>query len=124
MAYHVGRDEFDRLVEEALRSVPRRYRAYFRNVAISVEDYPADEAVPLGIRKNELLGLFRGSSYPEQRGFFDIAAPMPESITIYQKNIEAISDSRDRLLEEIRLTLLHEIGHYFGLSEDDLSQYE
>lgn len=124
MAYHISRDEFDRLVEEALVSIPRRYRPYFRNVTILVEDYPANDDDGLSaIPKGELLGLFRGYAYPDRGGFFDIPAPVPDAIILYQRNIEAICDCKGRLVEEIRLTLLHEIGHYFGMTEEELEEY-
>src|SRR5512135_2474320 len=124
MAYHIGRNEFDRLVEEALQKIPEGYRKRFGNLTILVEDYPAEEDISQSkVPRYELLGLFRGSPYRETESFFDVSAPMPDSIILYQKNIEAICDSRDRLLEEIRLTLLHEVGHYFGMSEEELKEY-
>jgi predicted Zn-dependent protease with MMP-like domain len=124
MAYRISREQFDRLVEEALRKVPKRYLRHFTNVRVVVEDFPNQEDAGLaGVPGNELLGLFAGASYPQKGGFFDIPAPFPDSIILYQKNIEAICNSQDQLLEEIRLTLVHEVGHYFGMSEDDLRQY-
>jgi predicted Zn-dependent protease with MMP-like domain len=124
MAYGTSKEQFDGLVEEALQRVPGRYRRRFTNVRIVVEDFPSEEDAGLaGVPRNELLGLFAGASYPQKGGFFDIPAPFPDSIILYQKNIEAICNSQDQLLEEIRLTLVHEVGHYFGMSEDDLRQY-
>lgn len=124
MAYRVSRERFDKLVEEALRTIPGRYRRYFKNVSILVEDYPGDEDVRLsGVPQDELLGLFAGAAYPEQGGFFNVPAPLPDTITLYQKNIEAICESDEDLIEEIRVTLVHEVGHYFGLSEEDLERY-
>jgi len=124
MAYRTSKEQFDRLVEEALQRVPRRYSRHFTNVRIVVEDFPSEEDAGLaGVPRNELLGLFAGASYPQKGGFFDIPAPFPDSIILYQKNIEAICDSKDQLIEEIRLTLVHEVGHYFGMSEEDLKQY-
>jgi predicted Zn-dependent protease with MMP-like domain len=124
MAYRTSKEQFDGLVEEALQRVPGRYRRRFTNVRIVVEDFPSEEDAGLaGVPRNELLGLFAGASYPQKGGFFDMPAPFPDSIILYQKNIEAICFSQDQLLEEIRLTLVHEVGHYFGMSEDDLRQY-
>jgi predicted Zn-dependent protease with MMP-like domain len=89
-----------------------------------VEDFPNQEDAGLaGVPGNELLGLFAGASYPQKGGFFDIPAPFPDSIILYQKNIEAICNSEDQIVREIWLTMVHEIGHYFGMSEDDLEQY-
>ncbi len=125
MPYHVSRERFDWLVSEALRKIPKKFRRYLKNVRIVVEDYPSEEEAKLsGARRDRLLGLFSGTSFPVKDGFFDIPSPMPDSIILYQKNIEAASGSAADLVEEIRLTLIHEVGHYFGLSEDDLRQYE
>lgn len=77
----------------------------------------------MGISGGALLGLFRGSPHQEKGGFFDIPATMPDAIILYQRNIEAICHSKQRLVEEIRLTLLHEIGHYFGMSEGELQDF-
>jgi predicted Zn-dependent protease with MMP-like domain len=124
MSYSIERAEFESLVEAALATVPKKFLRYFKNLTVHVEDYPDDEiAESVGMRKNDLLGLFRGSGYANP-GFFDIPLPLPDSIILYQKNIESICNSRERLLEEIRITLVHEVGHYFGLSDDDLAQYQ
>jgi predicted Zn-dependent protease with MMP-like domain len=124
MPYRISRERFDRLVEEALARVPKRYRRHFSNVRILVEDFPSEEDAGLaGVPRHELLGLFSGGPYPQKAGFFDIPAPLPDSIILYQKNIEVVCESEDQLLEEIRLTLIHEVGHYFGMSEEQLEQY-
>jgi predicted Zn-dependent protease with MMP-like domain len=124
MPYRVSREVFENLAEEAFTTIPKKYLKYFKNVTVHIEDYPDDDVLEfMGMRKDELLGLFTGPGYASP-GFFDNPAPMPDSIILYQKNIEAISDSEEKLLEEIRITLVHEVGHYFGLSDDDLSQYE
>jgi predicted Zn-dependent protease with MMP-like domain len=124
MSYNISRELFDRLSAEALQRIPVRYRRRLRNVSIVVEDLPGeDEARQAGIPRHALLGLFVGAAYQGEGGFFDIPAPLPDSIILYQKNIEAVCDSEEQLIEEIRLTLLHEVGHYFGMSEDQLEKY-
>jgi len=124
MAYHISRELFDRFAGEVLRRVPERYRRRLRNVRIAVEDIPAEEeSRQAGVPRHALLGLFVGAAYQGEGGFFDIPAPLPDSIILYQKNIEAVCDSEEQLMEEIRLTLLHEVGHYFGMSEDQLEKY-
>ena len=124
MAYRISREQFDKLVEEALRKVPKRYLRYFKNMTIRAEDFPSGEdAGWTGVQRSELLGIFVGAAYQAKGSFFDIPAPLPDSIILYQKNIEAICNSEDQLIEEIRLTLVHEVGHYFGMSEEDLAQY-
>jgi len=120
----VGKEEFERLAEEALGHIPKKYLRYFRNVTIRVEDYPDDDVLEsTGFWKYELLGLFTGAGH-SSGGFFEIPAPGPDTIILYQKNIEDICASREQLLKEIRVTLIHEVGHYFGMSDDELAQYE
>jgi predicted Zn-dependent protease with MMP-like domain len=124
MAYRVNKEEFEDLVEEALATIPKKYLRYFKNLTVHVEDYPDDEVLEfVGLPKTELLGLFTGAGFSSP-GFFDTPSPLPDSIILYKKNIEAVSNTRDKLLYEIRTTLVHEVGHYFGLSDDELEQYE
>lgn len=123
MAYRVDRNRFESLSEEALRSIPKKYLAMFKNIAIVVEDYPSDDIVKtMNIRRDQLLGLFVGQTYESQNTFFSIPFPYPDTIFIYQRNIESVSRNEEDLFEEIRATILHEVGHYFGLSEEDLDK--
>ncbi len=125
MSYRTSREHFDGLVEEAMRTIPRRFGRYFTNVNILVEDYPTEvDLEGLEADKYSLLGVFRGVSYPSKGGFFDQMPPLPDTIVLYQKNIEAICRSEKQLIEEIQKTLIHEVGHYFGMSEEDLRKYE
>ncbi len=113
------------LVEEALERLPEKYKKYFANIAVTVEDYPDEEdAGRLTSKKELLLGLFSGVPYPGKRGFFEIPYPLPDRIILYQKNIETICSGEEELIEQIQATLIHEVGHYFGLSERDLRKYE
>ncbi len=121
MAFKVSRDRFEDLAEKAYRDIPLAFRKRFKNVAIIVKDYPEHEASgDPEVRKDKLLGLFVGQTYEDQNAFFAIPSPYPDTIYLYQRNIESISNSEEDLCDEIRATLLHEVGHYFGLSEEDL----
>lgn len=123
MAYRVRREHFEELAEKALGEIPFEFRERFKNIAIIVKDYPEDEASGCGkIRKDNLLGLFVGQTYEQQNTFFAIPSPYPDTIYLYQKNIESICNSEEDLRNEIRATILHEVGHYFGLSENDLKR--
>ncbi len=107
------RDKFEALVEQALADLPEPFRQRLTNVAIIVEDSP-----PPGIEKQGLLlGLFHGIPRTEKSVFY--SSP-PDHIFLYQRNIEAISKNDWEVRRQIRNTLLHEVGHYFGLSEDEL----
>ncbi|MCL4476418.1 MAG: metallopeptidase family protein [Nitrospirae bacterium] len=125
MACRVSREDFEMLVEEALERLPEKYKKYFANIAITVEDYPGEEdRGRLAPKKELLLGLFSGVPYPKKRGFFEIPYPLPDKIILFQKNIETICSTEEELIEQIQATLVHEVGHYFGLSEEDLRKYE
>jgi len=107
------RDKFEALVAQALDDLPEAFRERLTNVAIIVEDLPPARFENQGL----LLGLFHGIPRTEKSVFY--SSP-PDHIFLYQKNIEAISRSEADVRREIRETLLHEVGHYFGLSEDEL----
>lgn len=125
MAFRVPREDFERAVEKALETLPEEYRQFLTNITLTIEDYPSKEdAGRLTTHKELLLGLFSGVPYPGKGGFFDIPHPLPDTIILFQRNIENICSTERELEEEIRATLIHEVGHYFGLSERDLRKYE
>ncbi len=107
------RRRFEELVEEALAVLPEVFRQKLANVAIIVEDRPPRQADD----RKLLLGLFHGIPHTEKSIF---SATPPDQIFLYQKNIEAVCSTDEQIRKEIRLTLLHELGHYFGLSEKEL----
>ena len=107
------RKRFEKLVEQSLDLLPDVFRSRLTNVAIIIEDAPPEEPD----RGSLLLGLFHGVPRTEKSVFY--AAP-PDHIYLYQKNIEAVCSNEQQIEEQIRDTLLHEIGHYFGLNEEEL----
>jgi predicted Zn-dependent protease with MMP-like domain/Flp pilus assembly protein TadD len=112
---------FDAAVEDALAALPEAVRRYLANVAVTVEDLPADDDLrasdpPLS---PAILGLFRGAPYG-QKSSMDPWSHLPSSIVLYQRNLERLARSRAELIEEIRVTLAHEVGHFLGLDEDEL----
>jgi len=120
----MGRDlipqpEFDAIVEEALASVPKPFLDLLRNIAVIVEDEPTDADLDdVGFDDDtELLGIFRGIALPDQG--FD-GAPMPGEIAIFRGPLTRVCDSRDELIQEIRDTVIHELGHYFGLDDHEM----
>ncbi|MGA2630024.1 MAG: metallopeptidase family protein [Terriglobia bacterium] len=110
----MDREEFDRIVAEAVAQLPRVFRERLSNVAIVVEDRPRGEEG----RDRSLMGLFHGVPLTEKSTF---QSSGPDRVEIYQKNIEAVCRTKREIRSEIRATLLHELGHYFGLSEEELS---
>jgi predicted Zn-dependent protease with MMP-like domain len=107
------RRKFEALVAQALHGLPRKFREKLTNVAIIVEDSPPKEAESRGL----LLGLFHGIPRTEKSVF---SSTPPDRIFLYQGNIEAACASEAEVRRQIRATLLHEVGHYFGLSEEEL----
>lgn len=109
------REQFVKVVEEALGSLPREFRRRIRNVAFRVEDIPPNQS---GQPKKLLLGLFHGVPTTKKSVFH--LPTGPDYIVLYQKNIEAVCSSEAEVREQIRLTVIHELGHYFGMGEDQL----
>jgi len=125
MAYRVTGADFREFAAQALDSLPDEFRDRMENVVVVVEDYPSvEDAARAGVRREELLGLFHGVSRPKQEWGGGAPYQLPERIVLYKRNIETVCFTKKELVEEIRLTVLHEIGHYFGLSEEDLEKYE
>ena len=107
------RDKFEGLVEQALADLPEAFRERLTNVAVIVEDLPPEAVKTNGL----LLGLFHGVPLTEKSVF---SSTPPDHIYLYQRNIEASSRNEAEMRLQIRDTLLHEVGHYFGLNEDEL----
>ncbi len=113
------REHFVKVVEEALDSLPQEFRRRIRNVAVLIEDMPPNHpSQQPGQQRRLLLGLFHGVPTTKKSIF---ALPTgPDYIVLYQKNIEAVCSSGAGIREQIRLTVIHELGHYFGMDENQL----
>ena len=118
------REAFLRYVDEALATIPPTFREALQNIAIVVEDVPApDMLADVGIEPPDtLLGLYQGTPLTERPWAHGNA--LPDKITIFQLPIEEASDDEDDLVVAIGETLIHEIGHYFGLSEEEIEAIE
>jgi predicted Zn-dependent protease with MMP-like domain len=120
----VERDQFERLVADALASIPRRFRDAMKNVAIVVEDEPSRELLAemeIGPR-DTLFGLYQGTPLTERSWGFGNA--LPDRILIFQGPHEREAEDEEDLVVAIGETLIHEIGHYFGLSEEEIEEIE
>ena len=118
------RELFEKLVAEALHSIPKRFRKELRNIAIIVEDEPSKELLDeMGIAPPDtLLGLYQGIPLTE-RGWAHGNA-LPDRILIFQGPHQRDADDEDDLVVAIGETLIHEIGHYFGMSEEQIEEIE
>jgi len=113
------REHFVKVVEEALDSLPQEFRSSIRNVAVLVEDMPPNQPSPQsGQQRRLLLGVFHGVP-TTKKSVFDLPKG-PDHIVLYQKNIEAVCSSEAEVREQIRRTVIHELGHYFGMDEQQL----
>ncbi|MBJ6766138.1 metallopeptidase family protein [Myxococcaceae bacterium JPH2] len=115
-------EAFDRAVEDAVKALPAQVKQYLDHVTLAVEDLPSDEDLlaqhpPLS---PSILGVFRGTPVGERNTVMGGFDPYPASIVLYQKNLERFARTRAELLEQIGITVMHEVGHLMGLDEDDL----
>jgi predicted Zn-dependent protease with MMP-like domain len=120
----VRRSQFEKHVAEALATIPRRFRDAMQNIAIVVEDEPSPEVLDeMEIEPPDtLLGLYQGTPLTERR--WDYGNTLPDRVLIYQGPHERESEDDDDLVVAIAETLIHEIGHYFGLSEEEIEEIE
>src|SRR5580704_14706768 len=110
------RAEFKKLVGEAMDSLPAEFRSRIENVAVLVEDRPPQEPHSAqGEPKHLLLGIFHGVPLTQRSSFQSFMAP--SEIVLYQKNIEAVCRTDEEVREQVRRTVIHEFGHYFGMTE-------
>ena len=120
----MNRPEFEQLVADALASIPRRFRKALSNIAIVVEDEPSAQLLhEMDIEPPDtLFGLYQGTPLTERQWGFGNA--LPDRILLFQGPLERDSEDDDDLVVAIGETLIHEIGHYFGLSEEQIEEIE
>lgn len=116
--------EFEALVERALRTLPRHFKAKIANVAVVVEDWADDETLrELGIvPPDTLYGLYRGIDLSRRDSSYGNV--LPDTIHIYQGPIEEDCADAGEMADLVRDTVIHEIGHYFGLDDDTMEDIE
>ncbi|MGE3842002.1 MAG: metallopeptidase family protein [Vicinamibacterales bacterium] len=120
----MNRAAFERLVAEALSTIPARFRREMKNVAVIVDDHPSPaqrDAVDLE-PEDVLFGLYEGIPLTERA--WAQGNVEPDRITIFQRAIEEACESDDEIVVTIGETLIHEFGHYFGLSEEEIEEIE
>jgi predicted Zn-dependent protease with MMP-like domain len=120
--YRTDRRIFERIVREVLATLPETFREHLDNVAIVVAEWPTEADERHGADEHagesDLLGLYQGIPFTERTTDYHLT--VPDQITIYRQPILAACRSEIEAREEIRLTVLHEIGHFFGLGDDEL----
>lgn len=118
----LSRTRFERLVAEALRTIPPDLRRALDNIEVAVEDWPTDEQLAeAGLEPDDLLfGLYQGTPLPDRSPLLPYR--LPDIITIFQGPIEEECATEEEMREEIRRTVVHEIAHYFGFDEERLAE--
>ncbi len=122
------REEFEQLLEEEFpNAIPEKFRPHIKNVAFLVEDEPSAEVrAAEGLQEGEtLLGLYQGIPYPMRGDLYGMGTTMPDTITLYQRPIEAaaVEDGMD-IRRVIRETIWHEVAHLFGMDEHTVRHRE
>lgn len=120
----MDKEKFEKLVEEAISQIPHRLKKHIANVVVQVEEKASQEiqrqtgSSPF----STLLGLYHGVPF-KHRGPYYGNLP-PDVIVIYQESIERLCSNEEEVKLKVREVILHEIGHYFGMTEDDLRKIE
>ena len=117
------RAEFERVVGEALETLPKRFADLVENVVIAVEDEPSHDDVT-GIEHDagagsELLGIYRGVPLTDRTHNMPL---LPDEIVVFRGPINRVARTRHEAVQQVRETVIHELGHYFGLDDDDMPQ--
>jgi len=115
----VSEERFEAMVADALDTIPDELAEQMENVAVMVQDWPT--AAQLDGRSGTLLGLYEGVDLP-RRSPMGYTGVMPDKITIFRGPLSARARDEADLARQVRVTVLHEVGHYFGLSEDRLHE--
>src|SRR5918993_374076 len=118
------RAHFTALVEDALREIPGRFRAAMTNVAVVVEDYPPPHILEeLEVEPGDtLFGLYQGTPLPERS--WTHGNTLPDRISIYRGPILDACETEDEIIVCVAETVIHEFGHYFGMSEEQIEEIE
>lgn len=125
--YRMSDEEFESVIEEALESIPEKFLEALENVAIVMEDEPgeyhldtleAPDSLGASYFDDELLGLYDGIPLTERGDYYD--GDIPDVITVFKGPHERSFASREQMVEEIGKTVIHEIGHYFGIDDERL----
>jgi len=122
MPYEVDDTTFEKLVEQALAELPQQFAEFLEEVPLEIRPRPTRKQLKhVGLREDQLLlGLYEGIPLTERS--VEHSGVRPAVIYIFKEDVEDASDSEQDLIEQVRITVLHEIGHHFGMDEDDLDE--
>lgn len=125
--YEMTDEEFEQAVSDAIDSIPDDLLDELENVVFLVEDEPADwqagcEAGTYAPGSSDLLGLYDGVNLLQRGTGYGAVSDYPDSITIFKGPHERLEGDRAQVLEEVRKTVIHEVGHYFGMTEEQVAK--
>ena len=111
--------KFEQLVSEALDSLPKEFAKKLNNVAVTFQDFPTEyqlrkSKLPPGIL---LFGLYEGVPQTKRGIYY---SHLPDKITIFKNSIERVAQTEEEIRAQVKATVIHEIGHHFGLSDEQL----
>lgn len=113
--------EFEDLVVDVLDSLPEQILHVLDNIDVVIERWPTREQLAnLDMENGTLFGLYEGVPLTDRDGAYNIIAP--DKITIFQGSIEQYCASREEIAEQVRVTVIHEVAHHFGIDEDRLEE--
>ena len=120
----MNKSEFEKLVQEGIQQIPKKFRNKLTNVVITIENSPSQTQLrKLNLPDNQLLfGLYQG--IPQTKRGFNYNLVLPDKITIFQKPIESLSESSEEIRQIVRQTIWHEIAHHFGIDERRIREIE
>ncbi len=115
-------EEFERIAEEAYAALPEPFKTRIENVRIVVEDYPREDQLSKvgAASRYQLLGLYQGVPLNHRLTGYGMYPTVPDTITLFKRNIESAAGNDSRIRERIREVLIHEIAHYFGMTEEEI----
>lgn len=120
---HLTQAEFESVVDEALESLPQRFARLVRNVVIAVEEEPSAEDLESieDDDDSEILGIYRGIAITERTHDMPL---LPDEIAVFRGPINRVTRTREEAVEQVRETVIHELGHYFGLDDAEMPEDE
>lgn len=114
-------EKFEAIAEKIFDKLPKIFGNRIDNVYISVEEYPSDEVISASRSdRTNLLGLYQGIPLPHRGPWYGINPTVPDKISLFKRNIEAICRSDKEISDKIEEVLFHEIGHYLGMNEKEI----
>lgn len=116
----ISSEDFERAVQDSIQNLPRSIREYIQDVSVTIEDMPSRDLITRENVSPQILGIFIG--VPRTQAMLASQLPDLDRIVLFRKNHEKVCRDRNELIEQIQITVRHEMGHFMGLDEDDMDR--